>query len=1198
MARSLPSFLRRPAFYRWLTLGGLIAAVAIGLQMHFSTSRTSAVTPVVVTVNTTSNAASDAVCSGAPNPGTGDCKLREAIEQVNLGNADTIKFAIPGVGPHVINLDPTATAGDLPIITADDTTIDASGDSIILDGDNSDGGGTASRGIRVEAATSLFDFTLTSGTGSLTIRDISGDAVSVCGRTECAGTTDVTFVDVVVDGITIGPNVTGVGVAMDASDYTGASVTNNHITSGDTAIALVAYGVSDTLHNNDVQVTGNTISSTGGHGVDVEFACPGFPGCSIASTILVNISNNGNITAGGGDGVRVLLDAGFLGTVAAFSSVTVNVNNNGAIRSTGTCVCAEGRDAVHVDLEIGDNSGNDDITGAVNVNGNTSLTTDSGTQGDGVGVELEICCGSRNSGTTNINNNGNISADDAGIDIVNEIGLGDSNASTVNITHNGNITAQTDLSDNSAVQVANTVGNWEFAADSSNNTSTIHVDSNGNISGPYEAVLITPDVGASGDGAANNNASTVTVNSNGTISSVRSDGVEVEPRVGNYQCCSTNSNTANQNSSAVTVNGNGDISGATGSASNAALGISVGADVGVLEDGQGDYNTSTITVSNNHDVTGHGEDGMHLAGEAGAATDECCSGTAHDNSSTITVSGNGKIRGLAGNPDGDHSGLGAAATAGIDTCGSSDCPSSGDGDNNTATITVTNNTEISSSNDDGANLGATAGGTTPGSDNNHATTTFTGNGKVTGADGGVVVESDVCCDAADVTKVTNNVTISNNTGDITGGPTAWREGGILVEFNDSDSTTTNTVDIKNNTGTISGAGTNDGIHVRANSSDPLNSTKATIDGNKALNSGDDGIYLCCGNFTGSQVKNNTISGNGGAGIMLRNDTHGVTIGPANVIHNNSGQTGIYLIDTGTDKNTITQNSIYANTGLGIDLNDGTGLPDVVGCTTGVAGPNDCLPFPALVTFQNGNITGTACPGCTVEIFVADNVPPDQNDTFGVPHGEGRTYLATGTADGSGNFSIALACGQPSGIELTSTATDSNGNTSEFSANFGPLLLGTGSCTPVNTPTNTATLTFTPTGTPATATPTPTRTFTPTNTPTGTRTPTVTDTPVPPTATATPVPPTATNTPLPPTATNTPLPPTATRTPVAKACGDVNDDGHVNSIDAALILQLEAGLLSSLVNMPSADVNHDGHVNSVDAALILQLEAGLITTLSC
>ena len=74
----------------------------------------------------------------------------------------------------------------------------------------------------------------------------------------------------------------------------------------------------------------------------------------------------------------------------------------------------------------------------------------------------------------------------------------------------------------------------------------------------------------------------------------------------------------------------------------------------------------------------------------------------------------------------------------------------------------------------------------------------------------------------------------------------------------------------------------------------------------------------------------------------------------------------------------------------------------------------------------------------------------------------------------------------------------------------------------------------------------------------------------------------------------PLGPAATDTPVpAKVCGDVNMDGVANSVDASLVLQLKAGLISSLPNESSGDVNNDGAITSVDAALILQFTAGLI-----
>lgn len=65
---------------------------------------------------------------------------------------------------------------------------------------------------------------------------------------------------------------------------------------------------------------------------------------------------------------------------------------------------------------------------------------------------------------------------------------------------------------------------------------------------------------------------------------------------------------------------------------------------------------------------------------------------------------------------------------------------------------------------------------------------------------------------------------------------------------------------------------------------------------------------------------------------------------------------------------------------------------------------------------------------------------------------------------------------------------------------------------------------------------------------------------------------------------------------ASPLGDVNCDGTVNSIDAALVLQFNAGLLGSLGCQDAADVNNDGTINSIDAALILQFTAGLLDSL--
>jgi len=78
----------------------------------------------------------------------------------------------------------------------------------------------------------------------------------------------------------------------------------------------------------------------------------------------------------------------------------------------------------------------------------------------------------------------------------------------------------------------------------------------------------------------------------------------------------------------------------------------------------------------------------------------------------------------------------------------------------------------------------------------------------------------------------------------------------------------------------------------------------------------------------------------------------------------------------------------------------------------------------------------------------------------------------------------------------------------------------------------------------------------------------------------------------PTATPTPTP-TVTPTPTPGVPGDVDCDGSVSSIDASLILQLDAGLLDSLPCAHNADLNGDGEINSIDAALVLQRVAGLI-----
>jgi hypothetical protein len=103
-------------------------------------------------------------------------------------------------------------------------------------------------------------------------------------------------------------------------------------------------------------------------------------------------------------------------------------------------------------------------------------------------------------------------------------------------------------------------------------------------------------------------------------------------------------------------------------------------------------------------------------------------------------------------------------------------------------------------------------------------------------------------------------------------------------------------------------------------------------------------------------------------------------------------------------------------------------------------------------------------------------------------------------------------------------------------------------------------------------------------------PTVTPTP---TRTPTPGPsPTPTNTAGPGTPTEEP----PTGTPDEFVYGDADCNREANSVDAALILQAEAGLLAAVFCPDEADVNGDGEVDSRDAALLLQFVARLLPSL--
>jgi hypothetical protein len=132
-----------------------------------------------------------------------------------------------------------------------------------------------------------------------------------------------------------------------------------------------------------------------------------------------------------------------------------------------------------------------------------------------------------------------------------------------------------------------------------------------------------------------------------------------------------------------------------------------------------------------------------------------------------------------------------------------------------------------------------------------------------------------------------------------------------------------------------------------------------------------------------------------------------TIGPSNRIWYNAGA-GISV--DGPYHVTITQNSIYLNDDIGINL---------------VGPSNEGMLPPTITQASPGSffVEGSgATPDATVELFSS---PSSDN--------QGKTYLGSTSADGSGLWSLTVGCtGDP---YLTATATNLAGSTSEFSIPF-------------------------------------------------------------------------------------------------------------------------------------------------------------------
>ncbi len=227
--------------------------------------------------------------------------------------------------------------------------------------------------------------------------------------------------------------------------------------------------------------------------------------------------------------------------------------------------------------------------------------------------------------------------------------------------------------------------------------------------------------------------------------------------------------------------------------------------------------------------------------------------------------------------------------------------------------------------------------------------------------------------------------------------------------------------------------------------------------------GSDGVIISENTIVNNGISTNTCQD---IGIRVRGSNFQIL----NNIINNNIQDGIVIEENASSGNLISQNSIYANGQLGIDLSfdnggDGVNLNDNGDSDVG---PNAYINFPifesASISGNQLKIIGWARPGAILELFLSDigtgSATEGDNNITGPSgpvtqdYGEGETYLTTvtegiddndsttnslyndvdGNTDTTNRFSFIITLGTaiPVGSIITATATDPITNaTSEF-----------------------------------------------------------------------------------------------------------------------------------------------------------------------
>ncbi|KAA3665022.1 MAG: hypothetical protein DWQ04_02770 [Chloroflexi bacterium] len=215
-------------------------------------------------------------------------------------------------------------------------------------------------------------------------------------------------------------------------------------------------------------------------------------------------------------------------------------------------------------------------------------------------------------------------------------------------------------------------------------------------------------------------------------------------------------------------------------------------------------------------------------------------------------------------------------------------------------------------------------------------------------------------------------------------------------------------------GTVPIANAQQGVTIHAEATHNTIGGSNLSEGNLISGNGLDGILIqdegtswnrVLGNYIGTDVSGTAPLGNGEYGVFIGFAATNNSVGIKNTIAYNS-LVGVTIRGTNTLYNTVTQNAIYNNGGSGIETMNGGNVE---------------LASPTITEVTDTYISGRTHLGNIVEVF---------SDTAG----EGRWFEGRVIADNDGFFTLTRADGFV-GVNLTATATDTNGNTSEFAVPF-------------------------------------------------------------------------------------------------------------------------------------------------------------------